>query len=333
MGTAWPRDFRTAEFPKGVLRGREGQVGSREHRQRDWREHTHGRLPRQYALVGVPLTLRQRVGRRDADMPFAIDLNPRQSARTLEQAIRHRAQVLVEPRIWEESEPLCCRLEPCPDTGSRRDSAGRTLVLSYDLASETPLDHKSRVEQFCRLVGSYCDLAIRLGENVYLFSSDVVKVVRPVEPMGMLYIHVIRPETLQVAQRRRYRRLQVAESSKVRVSWRREGEPADEGIGWLCNISADGLAFRTDMHFADRLLIGEPVRVDFTLSPTDSQRFVFDAIVCGKIPAGTEGKTIVGVQFQTDSQQGQSRQMAEALRQKLCDRSILASRASDEESL
>lgn len=283
---------------------------------------------------------RRQTGHREPVMPFAIDLNPRQSARTLQQAIRHRAEVLLEPRLWEQPEPIACRLEPSPESGMRRDGGSRVIVLSYDLASEPtgvptemPAEPRARIDQFGRLVGSYCDLAIRLGDNVYLCSADVVKVVRPAEPDVPLLIHLTRPETLQVAQRRRFRRFQLADSAKVRITWRREGEPANEGIGWLCNVGADGMACRTDNHVADRLWIGETVRVDFTLAPTDPQRFVFDAIICNKTPAGTEGKAIVGLQFQTDPQRVSSLQMAEALRQRLWDRSLLASRTKDEESL
>ena len=180
-------------------------------------------------------------------MPFAIDLSPRQSTRTLEQAMRHRAEVLVEPRTWEEADPLSCRLEPAPETGSRREGGARLIVLSYEPSAENQTGPQPSIEQFCRLVGTYCDLAIRLGENIYLCSSDVV-------------------------------------------------------------------------------------RVEITLSPTDPQRFVFDAAVCNKIPAGTEGRMIVGMQFQTDPQLATSLQMAEALRRRLWSRSILAGRASDEES-
>jgi hypothetical protein len=264
-------------------------------------------------------------------MPFAIDLSPRQSARTLEQAMRHRAEVLVEPRTWEEAEPLSCRLEPAMDTGSRRDGGARLIVLSYDLSAENQPEPRSSIEQLCRLVGTYCDLAIRLSENIYLCSSDVIRVIRPVEPNGALYLHLARPEMLQVAQRRRFRRFPLADSARVRISWKRDAEPAGEGVGWLCNISPDGLACRTDLQVAEQLLIGETVRVDFALSPTDPQRFVFDAAVCNKIPAGTEGRIIVGLQFQTDPQLASSLQMAETLRRRLWGRSILASRASDEE--
>jgi len=273
-------------------------------------------------------------------MPFAIDLSPRQSARTLQQAIRYRAEVLIEPRIWEQAEPIACRLEPPPEGGSRRDGSARVMVLSYDLTCESPGESteapaapRITADQFGRLIGTYCDLAIRLGENVYLCSADVIKVIRPAEPDVPLIIHLTRPEMLQVAQRRRFRRFQLADSAKVRITWRREGEPANEGIGWLCNVGADGLACRIDTHTADRLWIGEIVRVDFTLAPTDPQRFVFDAAICNKTPAGSEGKMIVGLQFQTDPQHASSLQMAEALRQRLWDRGLLASRTQDEESL
>ncbi len=258
-------------------------------------------------------------------MPFAIELSPRQSARTMEQAIRHRAEVLMEPRVWESQEPVTCRFEPSPDGGGRREGSG-VIVLSYDLAVEAPPDVRLRMEEFYQLSGTYCDLAIRLGENVYLCSSDVTRVTKPLEPPSGLLIHLSRPETLQVAQRRRYRRFPLADSTRVRITWRREGEPPSEGTGWLCNVSADGLACRTDVNIGEQLFIGETVRVDFSLARTDPQRFVFDAVICNKTPAGTQGKMIVGLHFLIDSQLASAVQMAESLRNKLRERSMLPTR-------
>jgi len=45
-------------------------------------------------------------------MVYALDLSPRQTARTLEQAIRHRALVFIEPRTWTGGEGFAGRLEP-----------------------------------------------------------------------------------------------------------------------------------------------------------------------------------------------------------------------------
>ena len=60
-------------------------------------------------------------------MPYAIDLNKRQSARTLEQAIRHGAEVLLEARIWPDAEPILCRLVETPRQEPSRTPTPKTL--------------------------------------------------------------------------------------------------------------------------------------------------------------------------------------------------------------
>lgn len=274
-------------------------------------------------------------------MPYAIDLNSRQSVRTLEQAIRHQSEVLIEARIWPDGEPIPCKLQPPCVAGSKAALACRIMtaadapsasreaqmVLGNEAAFATML---GRVDT---LVGTYCDLSIRLGDHLYLCSCDVIRIEKPTAPDRRPIIHLARPDTLQVTQRRRFHRINLADSTKVRLHWIRSDDTADEGVGWICNISADGLACRVDSHVADRLWIGEQIQVNFALSPTDTQRFMLEATICSKTPTGTEGKVMIGVQYLTGPSHQYSTQAVESLRRRLLSRHLLTSRPSKEDGL
>lgn len=274
-------------------------------------------------------------------MPYAIDLNPRQSVRTLEQAIRHEAEVLIEPRIWPDGEPIPCRLQQPSVAGNKAALACR-IMASADAPSasreaQSVLGNEAAfaamLSRLDTLVGTYCDLSIRLGDHLYLCSCDVVRIEKPTVADHRPMIHLTRPETLQVTQRRRFHRIALADSTKVRLHWIRSDDTADEGVGWICNISADGLACRVDTHVADRLWIGEQIQVNFALTPTDTQRFMLEATICNKTPTGTEGKVMIGVQFLTGPSHQYSTQAVESLRRRLLSRHLLTSRPAREEGL
>lgn len=272
-------------------------------------------------------------------MPFAIDLNPRQSARTLEQAVRHQTEVILEPRIWPDAEPLTCRLQHVAPPSGRKPLLRKTLILVFPArcedapeiseASSGPLG--ALADKLRHLVGSYCDLTIHLGDQLYLCNTDVIRVDRPTNPPWEIKLHLSHPEAIQVAQRRKYRRTQFANSAKVRLYWPSEESLPSEGVGWLCNVSPGGMACRVESKVSDNLLIGEHVRVEFTLTPTDTVPFILDAVVCNKTPAGTEGKLIVGVQFLSGPEHDASSQAVELLTRRLMGRHILTTRSPDEE--
>jgi len=274
-------------------------------------------------------------------MAYAIDLSKRQSARTLEQAIRHRAEVILETRVWPDAEPIVCRLEETPKPGQGKTATPKTLVLSYSPAPgdpratgpDDPHTPEELAERYAQLVGTYCDLFIRLGDHVYLCSGDVTRVEQPSADRRDIRFHLSRPETIQVAQRRRFRRIAVADSSKVRLSWARDDRSTNEGIAWLCNVSANGIACRADAHVVDRLWIGDRLRVEFTLTPTDPEQLVLEAVVCNKTPAGTAGKMIIGMQFLTGPEYEASTRAAESLRRRLWSSNLLASQTRDPEGL
>jgi len=268
-------------------------------------------------------------------MAYAIELNPRQSARTLEQAIRHQAEVILEPRLWSDTESLLCRFHQASEKDTRSLLTSKVLTLVYSLttpddsiplSSPESLDVVKLLNHFDHLVGSYCDLAIRLGDNLYLCSSDVIRVEKPAEIENQILIHLSRPDMIQVTQRRRFHRIALADSARVRLHWNRDNEGDNEGTGWLCNISPEGLACRVDAHLADRLWIGDMIQVNFSLTPMDTQRFMMDVTICSKLPAGTEGKMLVGCQFLTGAGHEYSTQSVESLRRRLSVRGLQTSR-------
>lgn len=271
-------------------------------------------------------------------MAFAIDLNPRQSARTLEQAIRHQAEVILESRLWPQGEPLACRLERATQPDVKGGHGAALLVLACGPATDGTDPNSPAVaqewlriaEQYAQLAGTYCDLIIRLGEQYYLCSADVVRVEKPSQGNQEIRFYLSRPQNLQVAQRRIYRRIQLISSAKVRLRWTREGEGNNEAVGWLCNLSLGGMACRADAAVADRLYIGETLSAEFRLSPTDLDPLYFDAILCNKTPAGTEGKTVVGLQFLTGPEYQASTRSVDILRRGMTDRHIVAGHSCEE---
>jgi hypothetical protein len=260
-------------------------------------------------------------------MSYAIDLNQRQSARTLEQAVRYQATVYLEPRMWGDGTVVRCQLEACELPGHSRRLYAAPLVLATCAEDEQAATASSGlsgraveakiVERYSPLIGTYCDAAVEMGENRYLFSADVTRV----EPLGPgrtgARIYLTRPDVIQVAQRRRFRRIQLPQASQVEIRWRNEDGSSAGGVGWLYNIGQDGIACRSDTLLADRLCIGQEVSIDFSLRPGEAEHFILDAVVCNKTPAGTQDRTILGMQFLVGPGHEATTTVRESLRRRL----------------
>lgn len=259
-------------------------------------------------------------------MAYAIDLNPRQSARTLEQAIRHQATVLLEPRIWTAGSAVHCQLESWPamsPTGRRMQAAPlvmTTVVTAGDSsAADVPEPRAAFLafERYSELVGTYCDAVVELGENRYLLSSDITRV-EPAGPGGAgARLYLSRPETIQVMQRRRFKRVQLPQAAQVEIRWLNEDGTGGGGVGWLYNVSADGMACRTDSVLAERLWIGQELKLDFALRPGEPEHYLVDAVLCSKTSAGMPDRTILGLQFVSDGDHAASTAARDALRRRL----------------
>lgn len=256
-------------------------------------------------------------------MSYAIDLNARQSGRTLEQAIRQQAHTILEPRMWGDDRHLLCRLEPHGNPLDLHMVPVVTLTVLAQVNSACPSDSGGEsnqpvaIEQIRDLAGTYVDAVMRLGEQRYLFSTDVIRVLPAAIADDPPRVHVSRPPTLQVAQRRRFRRLTLSHSAQVELQWQRDNMQMG-GVGWLFNISGDGMACRTEARIAESLWIGDEMQMEFTLAPGDTERFRLKGVLCNKTPTGSLGKVILGIHFQT--QEPQADETALRLRQRLVER-------------
>ncbi len=221
-------------------------------------------------------------------MKHAIDLNPRQAARVFEQATRSHATILLEPSVWGYFDGL---------KGFIASGDERTVMVEITESPPQPLEG---------LRGLYCDAELLLSGHRYMFCSDIVEVVRLGE--GTQTLVLSRPATLQVAQRRRFWRADLAEPSSVWLA--SDGPEGQRHMASVYNISQDGMACRADVAASDVLLIGDTVDSSFDL-PRCPRHFKLKAVVCNKTPAADEGKVILGLQFVRDQA---DREASESLR-------------------
>lgn len=261
-------------------------------------------------------------------MSYAIDLNARQSARTLEQAIRQQAHATLEPRVWAEGQNLLCRLEPHGSPLDLDTAAVVTVAALSHASAEAPSNGQPdaarpvTIEELRELIGTYVDASMHLGEQRYMFSSDVIRVLPGAAAGEPPCLHLSRPPVLQVAQRRRFRRTKLSHSAQVDLGWTHDGLRMG-GVGWLLNISGDGMACRTEERVAESLWIGDELEMDFTLAPGDTERFHITGVLCNKTPTGNLAKVILGIHFITDGEHAESAQAAGLLRQRLVERATL----------
>ncbi|MBN1489019.1 MAG: PilZ domain-containing protein [Phycisphaerae bacterium] len=206
-------------------------------------------------------------------MRYAIELNTRQSIRTLEQAIRHRAQVVLEPRIWEDAAGVRGSL-----VGANEDMIEIVVAESQAVDWET-------------IVGMYCDTSLLLGTDRFMFSTNATDVEQQEDGW---HVFLARPSKLQVYQRRRFWRVRFAESSPVDLRWGRDG--AGSASGRLCNVSGEGLACIASAAALESASIGDPLAVTLAL-PECAKPFTLNAILCNKTPAAEPGDLLVSMQF------------------------------------
>jgi len=254
-------------------------------------------------------------------MSYAIDLTPRQSSRILEQALRHKAGVTLEPRIFNEDETLTGQIEAIlPSAGAANSpSAVVIAVQAPPVVSDVSqfASHPTTIQELNLLVGTCCDAGLRLGDARYLFDGDVIRVEHAHEPPVMARIFLTRPDTLQVMQRRRFSRFRPARSTQVELRWQKDAESLHGTIAWLCNISPDGLACRVERRIGEQLWIGDRVTAEFTVAPGELNHYVIDSFLCSKTPGGTEDKMILGLQFVSEPGFENSKLATEKLRQHL----------------
>jgi hypothetical protein len=234
-------------------------------------------------------------------MQAVIDLNARQASRVLEQATRTNVAIEIEPRS-QSSQLLKGRLVG-------RESGMLLVDLDGD-NNNLPLHV---------LVGAYCDVRMILSGQLYMYSTCILDALsQGPDQRFMLAI----PETIHVANRRRFERRSLAEFAQVRL-W-----PADAPtpyIGELCNVSADGLACRMIRGDLDELLfVGDQVDVGFDL-PGDHESFRLPTIICDKSPTKDGQQLLVGLEFRKDAEDAVGRLALDRLHAALCDLTINSS--------
>lgn len=233
-------------------------------------------------------------------MGHVIELNPAQSARTIEQAVRHRATVLLDPRVRVDPNGLKGRL-----------IAADERILRVEITESPALG-------LAAFVGAECDASLVLGQDTYLFGTQVLRIAsESSEPVA----EVACPRRLGVQERRRFWRVQFAHSSEVRLRWGSAGRAS----GWLCNLSGDGLACRVDGEDTRELGPGAKVYVDFDVPDCD-RHFQLEAVICNRTPGNDPHVVMLSMQFLDPASSGAcgpTRELHEFLRARC------ASRAAD----
>ena len=230
--------------------------------------------------------------------------------------MRYHAPALMHSLTRADDEAVVCRIESVETTpdARRRPCLFVSPLLDQDVNTSDADFRKAAldaaIEKYQPLLGTYCDITLHLGETRYLFSTDVLGVEMHNDAVQ---IQIARPTQIQVAQRRRFWRFGLAQSSQVQMTW----SNPDGGVGWLCNVSPDGLACRGNTRVADQLGIGEQLRVEFSLAPGDPEHFALQAVLCNKTPAGTKNTMILGMQFLKPEEHDENRVITEKLKQRL----------------
>jgi len=225
-------------------------------------------------------------------MPFALDLSLDQSRRTLNQAVRFRSEVVLEPRNWSSGESLTTVLR-----------GDEHLLLLLEVA-EIP------DRSLTGLIGVHADARMTHGSTQYLFDTHVVDY-EVADERPLLFIS--RPEVLRVAQRRRFHRMMLRPGCEVHMDsiaapW------SGPFVGELLNLSADGLACRVTRTAAQQMGVGDTMHVAFRPGDGDCD-FTLEAILRNKTQAGGDAHVILGMHFLL----APSDIEAQATRRRLCD--------------
>lgn len=205
-------------------------------------------------------------------MLAAIDLTHKQAARVLEQALRSRARLEIEPRRRRETL-----------TGNLAGREGDFLRVE--------LHDAGRDWSLADLAGAFCDVRTVLSGQLYRFCTCIVTTLTDAVPQAIL---IAVPEIVQVANRRRYDRKPVPGSRLIEVWPRASREPL---VGVLREIGLGGLSCRLPRRDADDfLLIDDPARVRFEL-PGAGEPFDLGVTVCVKTPTSDRNHLDVGLEF------------------------------------
>jgi len=204
----------------------------------------------------------------------AVNLDPKTSARILQEAVQAHHQVVLR-------------------TPAMRDASVNGYLISVDdrallleVTGRPALD-------FASLIDTSCEVQL-FGDQRYIFNATITAAPKWGESRSLA---VSRPATIKVLDRRRFARAKLAASSMVTLQWTRRGALHRQSAS-LLNISVDGLACRIDDAAAAASINGaSDLLVSFRL-PNHTRSFELRAVVANRTPASAGG-VILGLQYDT----------------------------------
>jgi len=217
-------------------------------------------------------------------MLCTLELNERQSARMLAQALQNQAKLELEPRP-----EICETLLWGSLVGQQPDGLDVTL---HDVDPHVDI---------VTLLGAACDARTILTGQLYLFSTYIVDAAQT--PRGGR-LRLAPPLTVQVANRRRFQRRTPHEPVPIRLLIPEQAEPH---LGHLANIALGGMACRVQAdEIGELLLIGETIDVEFAL-PWTHEIFRLSTVICSKNKDSDPRQLHVGLEFATTDASSASR--------------------------
>ncbi|RMF83205.1 MAG: PilZ domain-containing protein [Planctomycetota bacterium] len=206
-------------------------------------------------------------------MILSIDLTPRQAQRVIQQALRARAEVQIEPRVLPEGATLAGVIEDGSDTS-----------LAIRISRDSPVD------DICRLIGSFCEVRTNLSGQLYVFTTTILAV----REQPHVSLQLAMPESVQVVNRRQYERTNTTVASQMRI-WTDSESQASTGL--LTSVAPGGIGARLPFTDAPQeYYIGDRVRVRFEIAGFDDQ-FELDAVVCNRLVHDASQELELGLEF------------------------------------
>lgn len=207
-------------------------------------------------------------------MNIAFDMTPRQTSRFFEQALRSNAELELETRATGQVCEFPGKLD------GREGSLLRVRVESLP-PSGLPLS----------MIGAFCDVRVQVDGQLYLFSAGVMDVLDGGLPV---YLMLGTPETIQVANRRRFQRRAIPVAAQVRIAVAGQ-QPAH--VALLADVSVEGMSCslpnpESDLH----LSIGDSALLSFEL-PGFDRRFELPAVICNKSVTPDKQLMTLGFEF------------------------------------
>jgi hypothetical protein len=214
-------------------------------------------------------------------MAFSFELNDRQSARVLEQAIRTSLAMRLDSQNGIEAEPLSVQL-----------LADESERLTFSFAG----GQAHLAERY--LPGQYCQVQFALNGGIYMISVHIVA-----WDLAQERLWTSRPKMVQLLERRKFVRTSLAARSPVVLRWVDRDGLAEAS---LFNIGGGGLAFKISKDVGDSILVGDLMEAAFEL-PGLPRHLNFKISICNKTLASDGASVVVGAQFleaPEDSQAG-----------------------------